>query len=128
MSMVIDNLYLGTVNDARTQNFDVKICVLNENEICPAGSIHLPVNVVINNQLARVPKQNLDKIADIIDDSLKQNKKVIVFCIGGVDRSPFAVMWYLVNKRGMTPQDAYNLLKQKRPIVKEHWEWFQLIK
>ena len=130
VSEILPNLYIGTVNDVvnNAQSFDLKICVLNENDICPSGSIHLPVNILANNQIARVPKQNLEKIVNLIDDALKQNKKVVVFCIGGVDRSPFAVMWYLVTKRGMTPQEAYNFIKQKRPIIKEHYEWLSLVK
>jgi len=128
MDEIITGLYVGSITDAQSGNIDIKICVLNENEICPSGTIHIPILKIRNNTIDYLIKENLDKIANIIDDTLKNGKKVLVFCMAGIDRSPFAVVYYLISKRNMMAHEAYNLIKQKRKMINQHWEWFGMVK
>lgn len=44
-------------------------------------------------------------------------------CAQGVERSPLAVAWYLFRKRGMNFDEAYDLVKQKRPVAQDRRAW-----
>jgi len=128
MDEVIPGLFVGGITDVQNKGIDIKICVLNENEVCPSGTIHIPILKVKGVVIDYLSKDNLDKIANIIDDALKSGKKVLVFCMAGVDRSPFAVAYFLMTKRNMMAHDAYNMIKQKRKIVNQHWDWFGMVR
>ena len=128
MDEIIPGLFVGSIADVQNKGIDVKICVLNENEVCPSGTIHIPILKMKGNMIDYLSKDNLDKIANIIDDALKSGKKVLVFCMAGVDRSPFAVVYYLMTKRNMMAHDAYNMVKQKRTMTNQHWDWFGMVR
>ncbi len=51
--------------------------------------------------------------------------KVLVHCLEGIDRTPFIVMLYIAQKNSMTRKDAYELVKQKRPLTRFHWKWVE---
>jgi protein-tyrosine phosphatase len=128
MDEVIPGLYVGSIADTYNKDIDVKICVLNENEVCPSGTVHIPILKMKDTMIDYLSKDNLDKIANIIDDALKSDKKVLVFCMAGLDRSPFAVAYFLMTKRNMMAHEAYNMIKQKRKIVNQHWDWFGMVR
>jgi len=65
-------------------------------------------------------------------------EKVLVHCVAGMDRSPFVVARYLVEKKRIMPRltdkkmefvsvrtmsEAYAFIKKKRPQIIEHPEW-----
>lgn len=68
------------------------------------------------------PKQ-LDIVANMIDAQLKTGKKVLVHCAAGMERSPLAIMWYLMRKKGMDLKDAYSFVKARRPMVMDSLDW-----
>lgn len=49
--------------------------------------------------------------------------KILVHCIGGVDRSPFLIASYLERSCGLDLADAYREIKKVRPCIIEHPEW-----
>ena len=49
--------------------------------------------------------------------------KVLVHCHGGMDRSPFMVALYLHVYKKMTPIEAYELVKKRRPETIIHDDW-----
>ena len=51
--------------------------------------------------------------------------KVLVHCLEGIDRTPFIVMLYIAQKNSMTFKDAYELVKQRRPTTRFHWNWLE---
>jgi protein-tyrosine phosphatase len=122
MSEVLPNLYLGGLAEIMAMTLDIKICVLNAGEIAPPNTIHMPIITLEGNQIIAL-QNNLDQIADIIDKALSESKKVGVFCIGGVDRSPFSIVYYLVKKKDMSWNAAYDFVKNKRPQIAQHLEW-----
>jgi len=65
----------------------------------------------------------LDKTADLIDTELALGHRVLVHCEEGSERAPLAVAWFLKTKRGKTLDEAYALLKSKRPIVEDRRRW-----
>ncbi|OTF77738.1 dual specificity phosphatase-like protein, partial [Euroglyphus maynei] len=62
---------------------------------------------------------NLDRTFQIIDNSLKENRNVLVHCALGVSRSSATVMAYLMRsqKSLLSFDDAYRLVKSKRIII-----------
>ena len=134
MDEIIPGLYVGSIADVYNKDIDVKICVLNKDEVCPSGTIHIPFlefsieSVGVSPTVDHLDKNNLDRIADIIDDALKSGKKVLVFCMAGIDRSPFAVVYYMMTKKNMMAHEAYNMIKQKRKIINQHWDWFGMVR
>jgi protein-tyrosine phosphatase len=63
------------------------------------------------------------KIAILLTALSSLKAKVLVHCLEGIDRTPFIVMLYIAQKNSMTYKDAYDLVKQKRPETRFHWEW-----
>src|SRR5579863_26713 len=65
----------------------------------------------------------LDHISDTITATVNlykeigSQKKILVFCASGVERGPLAVMWHLHRNHGDTIEEAYNFVKQQRPII-----------
>ena len=112
---VIANLFVGDLQDA--QKFDgIVINVLPDiphGE--PAHAFHMPI-------LAR-GIESLDRTAEMIADELARGHRVLVHCEEGCERAPLVVAWFLKTRRAMTLDDAYALLKSKRPIVEDRRHW-----
>jgi hypothetical protein len=51
--------------------------------------------------------------------------RVLVFCNHGKDRSPFLTMVYLTMRHGMSCDQAYQLIKSKRPRTVYHPDWVE---
>ncbi len=65
------------------------------------------------------------KITTLLAALASLKAKVLVHCLEGVDRTPFIVMLYIAQKNSMTLKDAYELVKQKRPKTRFHWNWVE---
>lgn len=71
------------------------------------------------------PSQSqLDIGTSTMNDVLKSGKKIYVHCKNGHGRSPTLVAAYMIRFEGKTPQEAEELVKQKRPEI--HIEETQL--
>jgi len=51
------------------------------------------------------------------------NELVLVFCHGGMDRSPFVVAMYLHHYHGKTVYEAYEAVKKRHPQTIIHDDW-----
>jgi len=120
MSQILDNLYLGSLDDALNAPPDfVIVCVLEyqpPNE--PKGAYRFPF---LEGGLANV--KVLDEFADFVDKLLSEGRKVLVHCAMGIERSPLAVVWYLHKKKGMSIPEAYAFVKSKRNVVADRTVW-----
>jgi len=114
-SEIIPNLFVGDLQDA--QRFDgVIINVLPDLlEGEPPQAIHMPF---LAEGLA-----SLERAAALIDDSLAQGQRVLVHCEEGCERAPLVIAWFLKTRRAMTLDEAYALLKSRRPIVEDRRRW-----
>ncbi len=114
-SEIIDNLYVGDLQDAA--RFDgMIISVLPERfDGEPAHAIMLPF---LQNGRA-----TLDSAGALIDAALERGMRVLVHCEEGCERAPLTVAWFLIRRRGMSLDEAYALLKQRRPIVRDRRRW-----
>jgi hypothetical protein len=52
--------------------------------------------------------------------------KMLVRCYHGRDRSPFVAMIYLSKRRGIAYDEAYLIVKGKRPVTVIHSDWVKL--
>jgi protein-tyrosine phosphatase len=114
-SEIIDGLFVGDMQDA--QKFDGTIITvlpdLPQGE--PPQAIHMPFlaeGVV-----------SLDRTASLIEAELADGHRVLVHCEEGCERAPLVVAWFLKVKRGHTLDQAYALLKSRRPIVVDRRRW-----
>lgn len=60
---------------------------------------------------------NIQRAVAFIYENVKQRKAVYVHCKAGRARSTTIVLCYLVKFRGMSPVDAFNYVRSKRPRV-----------
>ncbi|KAI3662591.1 hypothetical protein MP638_000701 [Amoeboaphelidium occidentale] len=60
----------------------------------------------------------LAKSSEIIDGALSKGQHILVHCNAGVSRAPSIVIAYLILKRGMSYDEAFNLVKAARPCIK----------
>jgi protein-tyrosine phosphatase len=66
-----------------------------------------------NEQIVRA----FEDAAGAIHESLGQDKRVLVHCMGGISRSATAVIWYLIRYEGYTWEDAAALLRDRRSVT-----------
>ena len=112
---IIANLFVGDLQDAA--HFDgIIISVLPELlESEPRRAILMPF--IANG------RATLDSTAAVIDAALERNQRVLVHCEEGCERAPLVVAWFLKTRRGMTLDEAYALMKSRRPIVQDRRRW-----
>jgi protein-tyrosine phosphatase len=112
---IIANLFVGDLQDAA--RFDgIIISVLPELlESEPRRAILMPF--MANG------RATLDSTAAVIDAALERNQRVLVHCEEGCERAPLVVVWFLKTRRGMTLDEAYALMKSRRPIVQDRRRW-----
>jgi len=114
-SEIIEGLFVGDLQDARRFDGTIISVLPDLPEGEPPQAIQMPFlaeGVV-----------TLDKTADLIDTELALGHRVLVHCEEGSERAPLAVAWFLKTKRGKTLDEAYALLKSKRPIVEDRRRW-----
>lgn len=61
----------------------------------------------------------------MIDLFINEGKTVIIYCRGGIDRSPFIAALYLNKNLYYTPELAYKRIKKEHPPTMEHMNWFE---
>lgn len=114
-SEIVANLFVGDLQDAQTFDGTVISVLPHLPPEEPPGAIHMPFlagGIV-----------TMDSTAALIDDALGSGTRVLVHCEEGCERAPLVVAWYLKTRRGMTLDEAYALLKSKRPIIKDRRRW-----
>ena len=114
-SEIVANLYVGDLQDA--VEFDgMIISVLADVPACePPRSIQLPF--LANG------RASLDSTAALIAAALALHLRVLVHCEEGSERAPLVVAWFLVTRRGMSLDAAYDLLQARRPLVRDRRKW-----
>lgn len=129
LSHIVDTIYLSDMDAASTFQGD-RICV---HELGPRyeGQCHfMPIlTTTPNSKMDRsggvASLKALDDVADLLHEYVIDQRDVLIHCVGGIERSPLALAWYLVKvaKKFDTLQEAYNFMKLKRPVVSERLFW-----
>jgi len=114
-SEIITNLFLGDLQDAG--RFDGMIISVLPDAMAaePKRTIRLPF--LANG------RATLDSTSALIDAGLRLGMPVLVHCEEGCERAPLVIAWFLKTRRAMTLDEAYGLIKSRRPIVKDRRSW-----
>lgn len=124
MNEVVPGLFVGDYNDAALHDKDfVSINVAHEHRLTLPDSLYLPWWVPLGNGQVNISRVVLDAVAEIIALNLAMGKKVLVNCNKGQERAPLTVAWYLMKKTGKTFDEAYALVKEKRPETLDRKFW-----
>ncbi len=67
------------------------------------------------------------RTAELMISLSNQKAKVLVYCRHGKDRSPFLAMVYLSKKGGVSRDEAYQIIRGKRPRTVYHPEWVKML-
>ena len=127
-SEILNNLYLSDMNAAGKFDGD-RLCV---HEAGPQydGQCHfIPILTVPPRSKwdrtgAVVDICALHRAVDIIELDQGKKERLVVHCMGGIERSPLTVAWYLTrSKKFKSLSDAYAFLKTKRPAVSQRLFW-----
>jgi len=112
---IIPNLFVGDLTDAG--RFDGMIISVLPDDMAqqPERTIRIPF--LANG------RATLDTTAALIDAALRIGLRVLVHCEEGCERAPLTVAWFLMTRRGMTVDEAYALLKNCRPMVRDRRKW-----
>jgi len=138
---IIKNVWVGDIDDARAWDGN-KICVLEKypkDYTQRKNSVLIPIlsrvveNVtptnkreMISDEDAQVLMENIDLVSTLIQNHIMAGEKVLVHCIGGMERSPLAVTWYLHKNAGVPLTDAFDYVKKKRPQALNRIQWLNI--
>lgn len=119
MSKIIDNLYIGSLNDAKKnkQHCDV-ILNVSEDPINEFDDHTIIIEIPMkDNENFKIEKY-FDWTSKFIDTVINDlNKKLMVNCYAGISRSVTIVCCYLMDKYGISYNDAIDIIRQSRPIA-----------
>lgn len=128
-SELIENfLYLGSSQTSK--NLD-GLHALNITHIVNlAGKCHYPSEFIygvfhINDgESNNKCEKNLPLILQFIDQARREkpSNRVLIHCRGGMSRTPFIAIVYLMHSMNMSLVDAFNLVKKSRPQLHIHEE------
>lgn len=132
---VIDGLWVGNSMGGKKAakgrfEFDLIVCLLEcglAEQMATPNVLHVPIRTDTTKGASIVSTVRLTLLAEIIHLARNAGQRVLVHCLAGMERSPLAIAWYLYTKLGMTLDGAYELLKQKRPIVTDCRSWLDKV-
>jgi len=129
---IIKNVWVGDLDDARKWEGN-KICVLESyprDYLQRKNSLLIPILSDKHEHLeesdAEVMMENIDLVSTIIQNHIMAGEKVLVHCMGGMERSPLAVTWYLHKNAGVPLTDAFDYVKTKRPQALNRIQWLNI--
>lgn len=120
MNEIVPRLWLGDASDS-IQSSAPKNIICLMHEAMPQNPRGIWMPLFRNDISAR--RSQLDATARLIDSYLKEGESVLVHCAGGIDRAPLIVAWYLHRFQNMTLDEAYKIVKEKRPQINLHPDW-----
>jgi hypothetical protein len=117
MNYVLEHLAVGNPVDAQNghEHFDAFLNVASEVEMDPALFGDKPYLKVSIDDMKPIPAFRLMEAAEYIDQHIN-HKRIMVFCDGGVGRSPSVVVAYLCSK-GMRFGQAVEFVAQRKPYM-----------
>ena len=123
MSKILDNLFLGSYQDAKNEKF------LKKNGITHIVTVGVELQALFPKlfKYLYVPAYDspgyklsvyFDQIADFIHNAIENEKgKVFVHCYMGISRSTTSILAYLIKHLKWPLLKARNFVQSKRPIV-----------
>jgi hypothetical protein len=133
-SELIENfLYLGSSQTSK--NLDGLHSLNITHIVNLAGKCHYPSEFTygvfhIEDGLSKIKcEKNLPLILQFIDKARqeKSSNRVLIHCRGGISRTPFIAIIYLIHSMNMTLIDAFNLVKKCRLQMHIHEEHCKIL-
>lgn len=73
--------------------------------------------IAVNDNETQNLKDHFEEAIEFIEEARNANAKVLVHCQAGISRSPTIVIAYLMKLKGLKFNDAYNRVRELRPII-----------
>jgi len=118
-SEVAPGVFVGGWSDAALFSGE-KVCVREE---APEGMAHVTHLPVYDETRGEPIRENLDRVADVIDTARANDRPVLVYCGHGVRRGPLAAAWYLHRYEGLTLDEAFARIAAVRPQIEPVTKW-----
>ena len=123
ISWVTDDVAITSVGGAEEALLQEGYFVINvAEEVINDAHACIPIDPYVEDVDRQ--RETLDLVSDTIQRELRHNgRKVVVHCHMGMERSVLAVAWWLQSYKNMSLDEAYGLIKEKRPIALDRREW-----
>jgi protein-tyrosine phosphatase len=138
VTKILDHLYLGDLMDARKFKGEI-ICVMQdipnaepkEAYWIPAirtKDVRIDYDKLIGEQDVEVTalKHQIDLVTFMTNKNAKLGVDTLIHCMAGIERSPLVVASYLHDYNGMTWNEAYDFIQEKRPEVANRLTWLNM--
>ena len=115
MYEIIQNLYLSSYRDVpKDGDFFIMNCT---KDLPMIPSTHGGTRLFVDDSPTSLDTmtQNIPLMVSYIEDQLTQGHPVIVHCFAGQQRSAAVIAAYLIDKKGMTYEEAVRFIKSKKP-------------
>lgn len=117
MKYILEHLALGNAIDAQNavEHFDAFLNVAGEINLEPTLFVDKPYLKLQIHDMMPIPAFRLMEAAEFIEQHIN-SKRILVFCDGGVGRSPSVVIAYLCSK-GMRFGQAVEFVAMRKPFM-----------
>ena len=129
-SHICDGIYIGDVDFAGDEdglNLRKIDAIVNCTKCIPNYFEHLGAKMYMRVPIDDSPSQDIEpyfeSTFEFIDKRVSQGKPMLVHCAAGISRSVSIVIAYLIKKKGMSCDDAYTFVQQKRPQASPRLEF-----
>ena len=115
VEFILDNLAIGSAHDARNPppSITALLCVAGELDLPAEGRIYHKVPIA---DMRPIPAEQLREAVWWLRENLEGNR-VMVFCNGGVGRSPSVVIAYLCCVLGLGFGEAVEFAARRKPYI-----------
>ena len=117
MYEIVPHLYLSNYQDAKSVPWD--FFVINCTKDLPMVNSKYGTRLAVNDDLRKesidTMRTNIPVLVRYIDDHVSNGQNVLVHCFAGQQRSAAVVAAYLIKKKGMTPDEAVEYVRSKKP-------------
>lgn len=129
MAQITDNLFLCSAHAISSTRLKMHKITCIVNATLEVQSPKVPGLEVLRIRLEDVPHSDLgryfDQVADKIHEVSKRGGNVLVHCVAGISRSSSLCIAYLIKYHRMTLKQAYQHVKQRRPIIRPNIGFFR---
>lgn len=121
MSLILENLFLGDIDDAKNMKFlkknhitHILMVAAYYKPFYPKSFTYLHIEAE-DSETFQLSKY-FDGMSDFIDNAIKQKGSVFVHCLMGVSRSPTAIIAYLMKYQKMSFLKSKSFVESKREV------------
>ncbi|XP_069326537.1 dual specificity protein phosphatase 8 [Eulemur rufifrons] len=129
LTRILPHLYLGSQKDVLDKDLMTQngiSYVLNASNSCPKPDFICEsrfMRIPINDNYCEKLLPWLDKSVEFIDKAKLSSCQVIVHCLAGISRSATIAIAYIMKTMGMSSDDAYRFVKDRRPSISPNFNF-----